>query len=178
MASHTVSTIIVVSIACLFVGILWHRVNKKFLDDFFSPFNLLLYCWVLPFLSSYMMLSDLQDGLTLETTLIIIISTIILVSISMIPMYLLNGAPIIMRYSRKNMLRFHKGAWFIILFYIFVIAVLYLIEFRSEQLVLLRYLEKNASDPNLHRIGKDSKLQVIAFGISIAGLMCLSLGVN
>lgn len=165
-------------IICVIVGFVWNRLNKIYLGDFFSPFNLLLYFWVLPFLASYMMLSELQVGLTLEATLIIIVSTMIMVFISMMPMFKLNRNSLIICYSNNSLGQIRKGAWFVVFFYLLTFAALYWAEYSDEKIVLFQYLSGNATDPGLHRIGKDSKLQVIAAGISVAGMLCFFLGIN
>lgn len=152
--------------------------NRKFLGDFFSPFNLLLYFWVLPFLASYMMLSELQDGLTLDATLVIVSSTMILVGISMAPMYLLKGNLLIRPYSNNCLEQIQKGGWIVIIFYFVTLAALYWAEFSDTQLALLQYLSGDATAADLHRYGKDSKLQIIAAGISVAGMLSFFIGIN
>jgi len=162
---------------CVIVWLIWNYLNKRYLRDFFSPFNLLLYFWVLPFFASFMMLSELQDGLSLEAALIIVVSTMILVGISMVPMVLLKGKPLTIRYTNYSLMLIRNGSWLVIWFYIVAFIALYLAEFR-EGSPLLKYMASETSNPVLHQAGKDSKLQVIAFGIFVAGMLSFYLGIN
>ena len=166
-----------VIIICVIVWLIWNYLNKRYLRDFFSPFNLLLYFWVLPFLSSFMMLSELQDGLSPEATLIIVVSTMILVSISMVPMVLLKGKPLTICYANDSLMFIRNGSWLVILFFIVAFIALYWAEFR-EGMPLLKYIASEVSDSAIHLIGKDSKLQVIVTGIFVAGMLSFYLGIN
>lgn len=151
--------------------------NKRFLRDFFSPFNLLLYFWVLPFLASFMMLSELQDGLSLEATLIIAFSTAILICTSIVPMFLLNGKPMTIRYTNDSLMLIRNGSGLVVLFFLVTLMALYWAAFR-EGIPLLSYVMEDETDSAMYLIGNNSKLQFIANGIYVAGMTSFFLGIN
>jgi len=66
----------------------------------------------------------------------------------------------------------------ILCFYTLTLGALYLAEFSGRDIPLLLYLLGGASDSNLHTAGKDSKLQVLAFGIHAASIAIFYLYLN
>jgi hypothetical protein len=152
---------------CVAVWAIWRRFNREFLRDAFSPLNLLLYFWILPFLGSYMWLSGLQKPLSIEATLIIVGSTILLVVTSLMPAYALQGKALSIRQS-GDLAGLRNSGWLVISFFLLTLLALYFAEFRDQDFPLVLYLTGEAENASLHTYGKDSKLQVLAYGIFVA----------
>lgn len=157
----------VILLICVAVWAAWRRFNREFLKDAFSPLNILLYFWILPFLGSYMWLSRLQKPLSIEATLIIVSSTIVLVVTSLVPAFVLQGRALSIRQS-SDLAGLRNSRWLVTLFFMMTLAALYFAEFRGQDLPLLLYLTGAAENASLHTYGKDSKLQVLAYGIFVA----------
>jgi oligosaccharide repeat unit polymerase len=169
------SEVVIISCACIWI--LWNYLNNRFIKDSFSPFNLLFYFWVLPFAASFMKLSELQDGLSTTAISIIAVSTLILVSISSIPMCLLKHSPLTKLHNNDSTIIVGRGPYIIGVFFFITLLAYYWAEFR-EGIPLFKYLSLDTLDPALHRIGKDSKLQVIAFGIHVAAIFTFYVGMK
>ena len=152
----------------------WRKVNKRLYNDGFSPFNLLFYFWVAPFLLGFADLSALQTGLDGGALTIILTSTAILVGVSLLPAMLLgpSGAK---RPGTDPTRPTRIRPLLPLAFYALTVLMLYLAEFRDRDLPLISYVLGGASDSNLHTYGKDSKLQVIAFGIYSAAIFTFQL---
>ncbi len=75
------ASVIAVGIATFF---LWKKTNALLFDDFFSPFNLLYYFWVLPLLSRALNLSYWESSWTNETVAAVALVTSVLVIVSII----------------------------------------------------------------------------------------------
>lgn len=168
---------LIVLLGCAVAWLLWSRVNSATLRDSFSPFNLLFYFWVLPFLASYMQLSDLQSGLSPQATLLIIGCTLLLIATTLLPILILRGEPLIVRCAQATAL-LRRRAWLVVAFYAATLAALYFAEFYGRDLPLFAYLALDADSSTLHTFGKDSKLQVLAFGIHVATMLVFSVGLN
>ena len=152
---------------CMVVWAAWRRFNGEFLRDAFSPLNLLLYFWILPFLGSYMWLSRLQKPLSIEATLIIVSSTFLLVLTSLVPAFVLRGKALSIRQSR-DLAGLRNSRWLVTLFFLVTLLALYFAEFRDQDFPLIRYITGEAESGSLQAYGKDSKLQVLAYGIFVA----------
>jgi oligosaccharide repeat unit polymerase len=152
---------------CVVLWAAWRRFNGEFLRDAFSPLNLLFYFWILPFLGSYMWLSRLQKSLSIEATLIIVGSTIVLVVTSLVPAFVLQGKALSIRQSR-DLTGLRNSRWLVTLMFLVSLLALYFAEFRDQDFPLIRYLTGEAENASLQSFGKDSKLQVLAYGIFVA----------
>lgn len=147
----------------------WHLLNKAIYGDAFSPFNLLLYCWVLPFGFSLSNLSGLQSGMEQNAVLIVIISTVILTTTCLFPALVVNMRKAHL-FAKDKTRVFMVSPMGVIVFYFIALVALYFAEFSDRDLPLVAYLFGGVTDSNLHVAGKDSKLQVIAFGIYAAAI--------
>jgi oligosaccharide repeat unit polymerase len=155
---------------CVVTWAVWRKFNKEFLRDAFSPLNLLFYFWILPLIASYMWLSELQKPLSLEATLVIVSSTILLILTSLLPAFVLRGKDLSISSSR-DLTGLKKSGWLVILFFLGTLCALYWAEFRDRDFPLILYLTGEATSSTLHAYGKDSKLQVLAYGILIAVML-------
>jgi oligosaccharide repeat unit polymerase len=152
---------------CTALWMIWNKFNREFLNDWFSPFNLLFYFWVFPFLASFMWLSSLQKPLSLEATLVILSCTTVLVMTSIVPAFILRGHRLHVRQS-PDLKALRASGTLVVIAFLTTLLALYWAEFRGQELPLLVYLAGDASSSTLHTFGKDSKLQVIAYGILVA----------
>lgn len=155
----------------------WNDVNRALYRDAFSPFNLLFYFWVAPFVLSLSSLSALQTGFGTEAILVIAGCTVILLVTCLLPAAHRPGpsrttSPI----DGERVLR--VNAFGILCFYALTLTALYFAEFSGRDLPLILYLLGGVDDSNLHTAGKDSKLQVIAFGIHAASIFVFYLWLN
>jgi|GEM_PF-2693692 len=156
----------------------WSWLNKVLLHgDVFSPLNLLFYFWVAPFILCWANLSALQSGLEVNAIIVIVLCTGILVATCMVPVILrrlpcFNGAVMKGRHS------FRINAFGVVCFYMLTLTALYFAEFNGRELPLVSYLLGWAGDSNLNVVGKDSKLQVLAFGIHAASVIVFYLYLN
>jgi hypothetical protein len=71
-------------------GFLWVRFNHRTLNDAFSPLNLLLFFWVLPYLGSLLKLSGFQQGLTFEGHALVLSATLGMMFPSLATAYVLS----------------------------------------------------------------------------------------
>src|SRR5882672_2159983 len=65
--------------------ILWLKTNKKLYNDIVSPFNILYWSWVFPFLLSYFRISGFQSPPALWMEVFVVSITLIMVVISLTP---------------------------------------------------------------------------------------------
>ncbi len=151
--------------------ILWLKTNKKLYNDIVSPFNILYWSWVFPFLLSYFRISGFQSPPALWMEVFVVFITLIMVAISLTPALL--GA----ERDHDNILlafkAFHRSANFRLVLFIFFCVTFGLkavAEFGDGVVPLVDYINGTAIDSELHRVGKDSKLQVIGNGLVVAGL--------
>ncbi len=149
--------------------VLWRSINRHLYNDAFSPFNLLFYFWTAPFILSFSDLSGLQTGMEANAAAIVLASTTILIATSLLPAMLVGRSTLSkFELTKAKSLRIRPNG--VIAFYCLTLLALYFAEFRDQDLPLIAYLIGGASDSNLHVYGKDSKLQVIAFGIYSAAI--------
>lgn len=76
--------IVIFSIALLYL--LWTRINRSLFNDFFSPFNLLYFFWVLPLLLRGLNLSWLEMPWNYKTITAVSMVTLIFIVISLFPL--------------------------------------------------------------------------------------------
>ena len=147
----------------------WHLANKKLYADSLSPLNVLLYCWVIPFNLCMLRLSGLQVGINPTAFAVVAISTAILAATCMLPALLGNvgGASGVADRDDGKVVVNQLG---VVAFYLATNLALYFAEFSDRDLPLYVYVLGVATDSNLHVAGKDSSLQVIAFGSHIAAM--------
>ena len=155
----------------------WHRLNRSLYNDAFSPFNLLFYFWIAPFGLSFSELSTLQSGIEANALAVILLSTAVLVATCLLPSSLIPRASAA-SFGTKNPQQPRIRPVGVLVFYFVTLVALYVAEFSERDLPLVVYLLGGVSDSNLHIVGKDSKLQVIAFGIHSAAIfvfyLCLT----
>ncbi|MGA7646588.1 MAG: hypothetical protein WBW01_08755, partial [Terriglobales bacterium] len=163
---------VIVFSAMALVGLAWRALNKATLGDPLSPFNLLFYCWIVPLIGSFLEWSRLQGGFGVEGATLIVVATAILMGGCMMPMCLLGRRPLgasLERYGRT-----WEGSryvrLFVVLFFLITCAATLAAEF-SRGIPLFQYANVLAIDSDLHRFGKDSKLQILAGGLATAGLL-------
>lgn len=163
---------VIVFSAMALVGLAWRALNKATLGDPLSPFNLLFYCWIVPLIGSFLQWSRLQAGFEVKGATLIATATAILIGSCMIPMCFLGGCPLgvsLARYGRSwegsSCVRFLA-----VLFFLTTCAATLAAEF-SRGIPLFEYANVLAIDSDLHRFGKDSKLQILAGGLATAGLL-------
>jgi oligosaccharide repeat unit polymerase len=163
---------VIVFSAMALVGLAWRALNEATLGDPLSPFNLLFYCWIVPLIGSFLEWSRLQAGFGVEGTTLIAAATAILIGGCMMPMCFLASRPLgtsLERYGRSwagsRYVRF-----FVVLFFLITSAATLAAEF-SRGIPLFQYANVVAIDSDLHRYGKDSKLQILAGGLAVAGLL-------
>ncbi len=158
----------------IFVGYGWARLNRSLYNDSFSPFNLLFYFWIAPLGMCFAELSNLQSGIEASALLVIVLSTAVLSGVSLVPSLLIlrKGAEIFgPNLGRRSKVR-PAG---VLVFYCVTLTAVYFAEFSNRELPLFLYLLGGVSDSNLHTAGKDSKLQVVAFGVYVAAIFVFHL---
>jgi oligosaccharide repeat unit polymerase len=166
-----------VLLPCVLVWWIWSRFNRETLRDWFSPLNLLLYCWVLPFMASFMSLSDLQKGVSVEAFTLLVSCTAVLLLTSLLPVMVVRKWPLVVRNSRDDAALL-ASTWLILPFYALTIGALYAAEFYGQDLPLLQYLSGEAANTLLNVYGKDSKLQVLAYGVYVATMLLFFIAMN
>lgn len=158
----------------LFIGIIWVKANEFMFRDKFSPFNLLFFIWVFPFVISFTNLSDLQQGISAWPLIILFVVTTVMVATLIVPpltpRYIFSPT-----YNEGVKCRLSKVSLDRLLLLAFILVLIALsakiaAEF-SEGIPLFAYLKDTANSASLHRIGKDSKLQILAEALAIGGML-------
>lgn len=155
----------------------WNRLNKALYGDAFSPLNLLFYFWTAPFILSLANLSELQSGLSINAIIVIGTCTVTLFATCLLPAI----AGVQPRYYEAMLVArpdVRVKAFGIVCFYALTLTALYFAEFSDRDLPLILYLLGGVDDSTLHTVGKDSKLQVVAFGIHAASIFVFYLWLN
>lgn len=145
----------------------------KLSNDILSPYNLLMFFWFAPFMFSFLTLSKYQTGLSFEAITIISVSTVILFSVVIIFQKSLADYGD----SEKvdiSILNRQLTPVVVLLFYSMCLIALYFAEFKGREFPLVSFILGSEQNSSLHRYGKDSKLQFLAAGISVAGAYCFS----
>src|SRR3989442_1131242 len=158
----------------------WVRFNRATLDDAFSPLNLLLFFWVLPYFGSLVKLSAFQRGLTLEGHALILCATLGMLLPSLAAGYLLHRTPLrssLYRFTASP-LRSSVGCWLAILFLMATIVAYWQATFAGRGVPLVEYAAGGSTASNLHQAGMKSKLQILALAVPIAGAMILYLALT
>lgn len=163
---------LIVFSALALLWLAWRALNSATLRDPLSPFNLLFYCWMVPLIGSFLKWSELQAGFGVEGTTLIAVASAILIGGSLLPMCFLGRQQLgasLERYGRS-----WEGSssvrLFVVLFFLITCAATLAAEFRRG-IPLFQYANVMAIDSDLHRFGKDSKLQFLAGGLATAGLL-------
>lgn len=146
----------------LLIWLFWSRANRALFDDALSPFNLLLYFWVLPFVASLAELSGLQTGVGPEAIVVVLASTTILLATCLLPALLMPAWPKPpFRWPSNSFTEYRSGAVLTVL--AAALVALYFAEFYGRNIPLLAYVLDLPITSNMHTAGKDSKLQIVAF---------------
>lgn len=156
-------------LAIILVRILWSRANAALYDDAFSPLNLMFYFWIAPIILCSARLSGLQHGLGVAALAVISACTLILITTCLLPALYGVGSR---RYplSAEKLEAGGSTPLLIIGFYFATFTALYFAEFAGHDLPLIVYLVGQTDDSALHTVGKDSKIQVLAFGLYAAAI--------
>src|SRR6266436_318732 len=164
---------IFLSILVIVLTVLWLKINKKLYNDIVSPFNILYWGWVFPFLLSYFRISGFQSPPALWMEVLVVLITLIMAAISLAPA--LVGA----ERNHDNILltfkAFYRSANFRLVLFIFLCVTLglkFVAEFGDGVVPLVDYINGTAIESTLHLAGKDSKLQVIGNGLAVAAVLC------
>lgn len=156
---------------------IWRRFNLMLYGDALSPLSLLFYFWIAPFLLSFSRLSELQAGIDSYALGIIMVSTLVLTTTCLVPAMLgaprdfTNFTPLRIRPVRIN----PAG---VLVFFCATLVATYIAELHGRELPLVAYLLGGMDDSNLHTAGKDSRLQIIAFGIHSASIFIFYLALT
>lgn len=164
-----------VSLSCvLLIGIAWWKLNAYVFGDILSPFNILLFFWIAPFIISFSGLSDLQQGIATGPLVTILMATGVMIVTLTVPNLFAIQVP------RSPL---DRGAKFgvttgtidrlVLMSFVLVLVALIVkiyTEF-SDGIPLFAYLDSTKSSAILHRFGKDSKLQIFAQMLPIGGLL-------
>lgn len=162
-------------LALLAVGYGWLRFNRAWLDDAFSPINLLFVFWVLPYLLSLLKLSEFQRGLSIEAHAIVIAATLALLAPSLLAIWALRRSPLSHSLSRfaASHLRSQSGLLLVLIFLAVTVAAYYLSVFAGRGTPITQYLGGGATRADLHQAGMESRLQILAAAVHVAGTMVL-----
>lgn len=152
--------------AALLLSLGWLVLNHRTFNDFFSPFNLLLIVWVLPFVSGHLGLSGLQQGLSPDAEALVVACLVIAGAICLLSGQAIAGSGLWLEERNWNTRRL---SW-IGAFLLVCGTAKYLAEFSGEPVPLMQYLQGVAVSSIAHRVGKDSPLQVVAVGLVAAGM--------
>jgi|SRR5882762_3671696 len=158
----------------------WIRFNHATLDDAFSPFNLLLFFWVLPYLGSLLKLSAFQHGLTLEAHVLVASATLSMVLPSLAAAYLLYRtrlAPSLAGFTISP-LRYPAGYALVILFLALTVFAYWQATFAGRGIPLVEYAAGGVGGGSLHQAGMKSRLQILAHAIPLAGAIVLYLALT
>ena len=163
---------VVVFSSMALVWFAWRALNSATLRDPLSPFNLLFYCWIVPLIGSFLTWSGLQSGFGAEGAALIAAATAILIAGCLAPMFFLGRRPLSASLERYG--RSWEGSscvrLFVVLFFLITCAANLAAEF-GRGIPLFQYANALAIDSDLHRFGKDSKLEILGGGLATAGLL-------
>lgn len=143
--------------------------NRLLYKDLCSPLSFLSVFWVAPWLLSYTELSGLQTGSSGAGSAITLACTLILLATCMLPWAINRGSPLPVLLNRHLSLASVSFFGIVTAAAFFMLMVIFL-EFSSESLPLLDFLSKDVSDPYSYLTGKESPLQIVAFGIHAVSL--------
>lgn len=157
----------------LLIGVAWWKLNARVFMDRLSPFNMLFFVWVFPFVVSFAGLSDLQQGIAAWPLTILLVATMVMIAVlvtsPLLPRAISSPAckeRVICHISKVSLVRL---LWLSLIFVLVTLGAKIYAEF-SEGIPILAYLDTSNSS-TLHRFGKDSKLQIIAEALAIGGML-------
>jgi oligosaccharide repeat unit polymerase len=141
----------------------WTLLNRRIYNDGFSPFNVLLYSWILPLLMHTAHLSDLETPWRPHSVFLVTWVTAVLTAVSLLPAVLLKrGAPAAEREDVNRIVEL-AGArstfWVIVLIFIPVFVAYIYSEFVTNPagIPLLSALRGENLDADFHRWGKNTR---------------------
>lgn len=158
----------------LIVVALLQLLNHLLYRDLLSPLSALSLFWVAPCLLSYSGLSDLQGSSSGFGSAILLVCTLILCMTCLLP-----GLLEMRRYeqaTRRPVMSGFRFSFFglactVAAFGAFTVAA----DFSSDPIPLVGYLSQDLEDAYSYLSGKESKLQIIAFGLHAASLFLFAL---
>jgi oligosaccharide repeat unit polymerase len=156
---------------------LWRRVNAALYNDELSPFSLLFYFWIGPFILSLSKLSRLQTGMDPYAVGIISVSTLLLAATCLAPA-MAGMRPDFLQFISARIRPVKVQPVGVLAFFALTLVTFYFAEFHGRELPLLAYILGDADDSNLHTSGKESRLQIIAFGIHSASILMFYMALN
>ena len=159
----------------LVVSFIWSRTNTYYFKDNLSPFNVLFFIWVLPFISQFYELSSLQNGIGIIPMIILLLTTSVMVFTlltypSTNPIETFSSPSLKGVWCRQTRVTFDRLLWFSFILSGVALSAKIYAEF-SNGIPLFIYIESIDSSAMLHRTGKDSKLQILAQSLSIGGML-------
>jgi len=151
--------------------ILWVKTNRTLYNDIASPFNILYWSWVFPFLLSYFRISGFQSPPALWMEVFVVFVTLIMAAISLTPALLgveRNHGNVLL--AIKTFYRSTNFKLVLFIFFCVTFGLKVAAEFGDGVVPFIEYMEGTAIDSGLHLAGKGSRLQVVGAGFVVAAL--------
>lgn len=158
----------------LLLGLL-QLLNRLLYRDLCSPLSILSVFWITPWILSYAELSGLQTESSGAGSAITLVCTLVLFATCLLPSLFNNSRSLPALLDQKlsqvdaSFSRLIGAAIF------FILSVIFLEFFRESPPPLLEFLNKSVTDPYGYLAGKDSRWQVVAFGIHAISLFIFPL---
>ena len=144
---------------------LWLRLNKRLYQDFFSPFNFLLFAWVVPLTLNTLNLSGLEKPWRADSLWAVVWTTISMTAVSLVPALMLRGRAVA---GPAEKARFHAMLehvrhrdfmLFVVAFYALAFVGYLYSEFITNPggIPLISALRGMWFEGSTHRWGKDTK---------------------
>lgn len=144
--------------------------NRLLYRDLCSPLSILSVFWISPCLLSYTKLSGLQTSTSSAGSIITFVCTLVLLATCLLPSAFKHAPPLPSLLDQSFSQVAVSFVRLIAVAIFFLVSVL-LVEFSGESTFpLLEFLNKNITNPYSYLAGKDSRWQVIAFGIHAVSL--------
>ena len=149
----------------------WRAINAATLKDILSPFNVLFFLWILPLVGSYLNWSNLQRSLSDEAVTMIGYATLILIVTSLLPMAMLRDSDGAGFRPDVTLWQQTIGVRMLIVLLCVVGSAAFIAAEFNRGIPLFQYWDVLASSADLHRYGKDSRLQTLAIALPVSGLL-------
>lgn len=131
------SRVVVVGLSIVVLYLLWARVNKTLFNDFFSPFNLIYFFWILPILIRGLNLSWLEQPWNYKTILAVSMVTFIFVAVSLFPLRRKKRLPSLHERGSffpemLKILQDHRISFILVAFFVFLFVLFIYVEFLTN----------------------------------------------
>lgn len=153
----------------LIVVALLQLLNHLLYHDLLSPLSFLSLFWVAPWLMSYSGLSDLQGNSSGYGSAILLGCSLILLMTCLLPGLLEMARPA-QATLRPSISGFGVSFFGLTCTFIIFAGFACAATFSDDSIPLFGYLSHDLEDPYSYLSGKDSKLQIISFGLHAASL--------